>query len=206
MEFTMNATSHPVPQATLSPIDALLTRASLSPRLLAEPGPSDAQLDLIIDAALRAPDHGNLKPVRFILIRGDARARFGDMMADATRQRDPNAPDAVLEKFRSWPRVAPVIIAVAASVRSGHAIPEIEQVLSAGASAMNILNAAHALGFTGMWVTGPNAYDPAVMHALGLAEGEKLIGFIGLGTAGNAPRPMVRKVDRAAYLREWTGT
>jgi nitroreductase len=201
----MNATSLPAPELTASPVDALLTRASLAPRLLSEPGPSSAQVDLMIDAALRAPDHGNLKPARFILIRGEARARFGDLMAEATRQREPEAPDAILEKFRSWPRVAPVIIAVAAGIRSGHKIPEIEQVLSVGASAMNILNAAHALGFTGMWVTGPNAYDPAVMRGLGLAEGEKLVGFIGLGSAGNAPRPPLRKADRAAYVREWTG-
>jgi nitroreductase len=201
----MNATSHPAPALTASPVDALLTRASLSPRLLSEPGPSAAQVDLMIDAALRAPDHGNLKPARFILIRGEARARFGDLMAAATRQREPEAPEAILEKFRSWPRTAPVIIAVAASIRAGHKIPEVEQVLSVGASAMNILNAAHALGFTGMWVTGPNAYDPAVMQALGLADGEKLAGFIGLGSAGDAPRPPLRKADRAAYVREWTG-
>jgi nitroreductase len=201
----MNAPTNPQPESTVSPIDMLLSRASVSPRLLAEPGPSEAQLDLIFDAALRAPDHGNLKPARFILVRGEARARFGDMLAAALLKREPEAPEPVVEKFRSWPRVAPLVIAVAAKVRSGHKIPEIEQILSAGASAMNLLNAAHALGFTGMWVTGPSAYDPVVARALGLEEDDKLVGFVGIGTPANAQRPALRKVERQAFVSEWTG-
>ncbi len=199
----MNAPS-PV-ESTVSSIDMLLSRASVSPRLLGEPGPDAAQLALILDAALRAPDHGNLKPARFIVIRGDARRRLGDMLAEATRRREPQAPQAVFEKHRSWPAVPPLVIAVGAKLHAGHAIPEIEQILSAGASAMNLLNAAHALGFAGMWVTGPNAYDPAVVRALGLDEADRLIGFVGLGTPTNATRPSPRKPDRQAYVSEWTG-
>ncbi len=201
----MNAPTHAQPESTVSPIDTLLSRASVSPRLLAGPGPSDAQLDLILDAALRAPDHGNLKPARFILVRGEARQRFGDMLAAALLKRDSQAPEAIVEKFRSWPRVPPLLIAVAAKIRAGHNIPEVEQLLSSGAAAMNLLNAAHALGFAGMWVTGPSAYDPVVMRALGLEEGDKLVGFVGLGTPANPTRPAPRKVDRQAYVSEWTG-
>jgi nitroreductase len=199
------AAALPSPANDASPIDMLLSRASVSPRLLAEPGPSEAQLGLMLDAALRAPDHGNLKPARFILVRGEARQRFGHLLAEALLKREPDAPEATIEKLRSWPSVPPLLIAVAAKIRTGHKIPEIEQILSAGAAAMNLLNAAHALGFTGMWVTGPSAYDPVVMRAMGLDEGDKLLGFIGIGTPANPTRPAPRKVDRQAYVSEWFG-
>ena len=199
----MNAPAPAQPESTLSPIDALLSRVSVSPRMLTDPGPTDAQIDLILDAALRAPDHGNLKPARFILIRGEARQRFADLAVAALHQREPNPPEALIEKFRSWPRTVPVIVAVAANVRADHKIPEIEQILSAGAAAMNILNAAHALGFAAMWVTGPNAYDPVVLRGLGLAERDKLVGFVGIGTPTNNVRPVLRKVDRQAFVSEW---
>jgi nitroreductase len=127
------------------------------------------------------------------------------MLAEAHLGRDPQAPPAIADKFRTWPRAAPVVIAVAAKVRTGHAIPEIEQVLSAGASAMNVLNAAHALGFAGMWVTGPSAYDPAVLRALGLDGGDRLVGFIALGTPAGAARVEPRRFDRHAFVSEWTG-
>lgn len=201
----MNAPLQTPPESIVSPIDTLLSRASVSPRLLAEPGPSDAQLEQIFDAALRAPDHGNLKPARFILVRGAARVRFGDMLAGALLQRDPQAPAAMVEKTRAWPSVPPLLIAVAARIRTGHAIPEIEQMLSAGAAAMNLLNAAHALGFAGMWVTGAGAYDPVVHRALGLEAGGRLVGFVGLGTPASDTRLAPRKVDRQAYVSEWTG-
>lgn len=198
----MNAPS--TVESAIAPIDMLLSRASVSPRMLAAPGPSDAQLDLILDAALRAPDHGNLKPARFILIRGEARHRFAELLVEALLKREPDAPQAAIDKFRSWPPAPPVIIALAAHVKSGHKIPEIEQILSAAASGMNILNAAHALGFSAMWVTGPSAYDPVVMRALGLAEGDRLLGFIGIGTPASGNRPAPRKTDRAAFVQEWT--
>jgi nitroreductase len=188
-----------------SPIDVLLSRASVAPRLLMEPAPDDAQLDQILDAALRAPDHGNLKPARFILVRGAARGRFGDLLAEALRRRQPDAPEVLVERFRSWPQVPPLLIAIAARVRSGHAVPEIEQILSAGASVMNLLNAAHALGFAGMWVTGPSAYDPHVVRALGLDDGDKLLGFVGLGTPAPAARVAPRRPDRQPFVSEWTG-
>jgi len=200
----MNAPAHPPIESAVSPIDMLLSRASVSPRMLGDPGPTDAQLDLIFDTALRAPDHGNLKPARFILIRGEARQRFGELAVRALHQREPDPPEALIEKFRSWPRTVPVIIAVAATVRAGHKIPEIEQILSAGAAAMNILNAAHALGFAAMWVTGPNAYDPVVLRALGLGESDKLVGYVGIGTPITAARPAPRKLDRQTFVSEWS--
>lgn len=187
----------------MSPLDALLSRSSVSPRTLVEPGPSDDQLSLLLRAAARAPDHGRLRPIRFVVVRGAARAKLGDLFADATRTRDPKAQDLLLERLRSWPRTAPLVLGVVARLKKGHPIPEIEQLCSAAASAMNVLNAAHMLGLAGMWVTGPNAYDSTVLSALGVGESETFLGFIGVGTAPAAPdlAPATDTADAA----EWRG-
>ncbi len=171
------------PRNSADALSSLLSRVSVPPRLLVEPGPTQAQVDAILKAAMRAPDHGNLKPVRFILVRGEARAKLGDLFAQATKQREPNADEALLERVRIWPRTTPLTIALVAHTTPGHKIPVIEQTASAAASGANILNAMHALGFAGMWVTGANAYDPFVQKALGIGEHEILLGFIGVGTA-----------------------
>jgi nitroreductase len=192
------------PRDSADALNSLLSRISVPPRLLIEPGPSQAQVDAILKAAMRAPDHGNLKPVRFILVRGESRAKLGDLFAEATTRREPNAEAALLEKVRSWPRTTPLIIALVAHTTPGHKIPVIEQTASASASGANILNAMHALGFAGMWVTGANAYDPFVQKALGIAEHEVLLGFIGIGTAPAAydgREPPVRE----AAVSDWTG-
>ena len=185
-------------------LNSLLSRVSVPPRLLVEPGPSQAEIEAILKAAMRAPDHGNLKPVRFILVRGPARAKLGDLFAQATKQREPNAEEALLERVRTWPRTTPLTIALVAHTTPGHKIPVSEQTLSAAASGANVLNAMHALGYAGMWVTGANAYDPFVQKALGIGENEILLGFIGIGTAPAAydgREPPVRE----AAVSDWNG-
>ena len=192
------------PRDSIDALDSLLSRVSVPPRLLVEPGPDQEQVDAILKAAMRAPDHGNLKPVRFILVRGSARAKLGDLFAQATKQRDPNAEESLLEKVRTWPRTTPLTIALVARTTPGHKIPVSEQLLSAAASGANILNAMHTFGYAGMWVTGANAYDPFVQKALGIGENEVLIGFIGIGTAPAAydgREPPVREPAAS----DWTG-
>lgn len=185
-------------------LNCLLSRVSVPPRLLVEPGPDQAQVDLILKAAMRAPDHGNLKPVRFILVRGSARAKLGDLLAQATKRREPAAEEGLLERVRSWPRTTPLTIALVARTQPDHKIPLIEQTLSAAASGANILNAMHALGFAGMWVTGANAYDPFVLEALGIAGTEILLGFIAVGTAPSAYEGREPPVREAA-VSHWAG-
>jgi nitroreductase len=191
-------------QTAPRPLDPLLSRQSSS--TLEDPAPQGADLDLILDAGLRAPDHGRLRPWRFVLIRGEARAALGDCLAEAARDRQ--APQAQIDRIRAWPLRTPLLIGLGAQIRAGHAIPEIEQMLSAGAAAMNMLNAIHMLGYAGMWVTGANTYDPKVNAALGFQAPSRLIGFLAVGTAkapssgaaGPAPRP-----DRLAHVVEWSG-
>jgi nitroreductase len=183
-----------------SPIEALLARRSVG--VLEEPAPSGPDLDLILDAGLRAPDHGRLRPWRFVLIRGDARKAFGDLLVEAAKARDPSSAASLLDRYRAWPMRCPLVIAVGAVVRSAHVVPVDEQILSAGAAAMNMLNAIHLLGYGGMWVTGANTYDRRVNEALGFKAPNRLVGFLIAGTpktGGLAPdRP-----PRAAHVVEW---
>jgi hypothetical protein len=146
-------------------LDALLSRVSV--KALGDPGPDDADLRLIFEAAVCAPDHGRLRPWRFFVVRGEARERLSELFVTAARRRDPSISEVQLEKERGKPLRAPLTIVVVAKTVPGHKIPEIEQVLSAAAAAMNILNAVHALGFGAQWVTGANCYDPGFRAAIG---------------------------------------
>ena len=183
-------------------LDLLLDRRSVS--ALEDPAPTDEELDLILDVALRAPDHGRLRPWRFVLIRGAAREAFADRLVAAAKKRDPSAPQSLLDRYRAWPLRTPLIIAVGAAVRSNHAVPEVEQVLSAGAAAMNMLNAIHLLGYGGIWVTGLNAYDLEVNTALGFHAPNRLVGFLSVGTptkTATVPRP-----GRTQHVVEWSAS
>lgn len=182
-------------------IELLLSRQSTG--MLQEPAPEGAELDLILDAGLRAPDHGRLRPWRFVLIRGEALLAWGERLAEAAQARDPTSAQALGERYRAWVRRTPLLIAVGAEVRAGHAIPEIEQVLTAGAAAMNMLNAIHMLGYGGIWVTGPNAYDERLNASLGFRAPSRLVGFLAVGTPKSVTR--IERPARALHTTEWTG-
>jgi nitroreductase len=188
---------------TMSAIEALHTRESAA--RLQEPAPDDAALQTILQAALRAPDHGRLRPWRFIAIRGDALTRFGDVLAETLSARMPDASPEMLTRERAKALRAPLIIAVAARVQQGGKIPEIEQILSTGAAAQNIMLAAHALGYGAMWKTGDPAYDPRVKRALGLEESDAIVAFLYLGTNTGPARPAGTRPAVADFLSEWRG-
>jgi len=183
-------------------IDLLMTRCSNGK--LGEPAPDEETLQLAIQAAVRAPDHGALRPWRFQLIRGAAREQLGKVMREALRRRTPDLAPALLDKEQSKPMRAPLLIVVSARVREHVKVPGVEQMLSAAAAAQNILLALHARGYTGMWRTGPAAYDSYVREALGMPEGDVIVGFLYTGTATTAPPPIKRPTPDD-YLEEWTG-
>lgn len=184
-------------------IETLLSRRSVPALQLREPGPSPAQIDTAIDVALRAPDHGGLKPWRFVLIHGAARSRLSELFVRRMQQRDPATPPGKIDKARNMPLRAPLVIAVGAQLRRDHKVPEHEQLLSIGAGVMNLLNAFHAQGFGAIWLTGGNAYDPEIAAALGFDAQERCLGFVYVGSISptdNSPPP---RPERARFVRDW---
>lgn len=182
-------------------LDAILTRSSNN--MLTEPVPSDADLEVIFRAATRAPDHGRLRPWRFVTIKGDARQEFVKVVQAAAKVRNSAMTDKDMTMLAAKFLNQPMIIAVGTKMTVGK-IPEIEQVLSAAAAAMNIMNAIHALGYAGKWVTGDNCYDPSVNAALGFKAPDKLIGFIYVGTE-KMKLPAMERPNPTDFVSDWTG-
>lgn len=186
-------------------LDAIRTRHSVSPAFLEEPGPDEATLATLLDAAARAPDHGCLRPWRFLIIRGQARARLGEVLADALLQRDPAADEAALAKERAKAVRAPLVVVVAARIQPEHPkIPAVEQILSAGAAVQNLLLAAQAQGVGAKWVSGPGAHDGHVKRALGLDPADLIAGMVFLGRTRGSP-PTVPHASAADLTFEWRG-
>lgn len=172
-------------------IDLLLSRRSGSAKAMTGPGPSPAELETILKAAARVPDHGKLFPWRFIVFEGEARARAGQMIVTALRETEKVTDErAALEAARFLR--APVVVAVVSRVREAIPIPEWEQVLSAGAVCQTMLIASHALGYVANWLTEWYAYHPVVRERLGLKPGERIAGFIYIGTSTTELEERVR--------------
>jgi nitroreductase len=169
---------------------AINTRSSAA--RLTEPVPSQADLTRMLEAAVRAPDHGHMAPWRFLIIEKEARERLADAVAEARKIRTPDATPEALEAERQKIRRAPMIILVACAAQINHPkIPEIEQMLAVGAAVQNLLLAAHALGYGAVWKTGHGAYDAHVKAALGLQPTDHIIAMVHIGTplAVNPVRP-----------------
>lgn len=180
----------------------LLERHSTPARNLTEPAPDDAQLRQIFKLAMHAPDHGRLCPYRFITVRGEARHALAEVFASAVQKRDPEVTQVYLKKQKDKPLRSPLIVIVVACLSDNPKIPEIEQMLSAGAAAHAILLASKAMGFGSIWLTGDNAYDRMVCKPLGLDINEKIVGFIYLGTETSAiPHPP--KPDLDEKISDW---
>lgn len=183
-------------------IEHILTRRSVSARLLSDPGPSDAALEKILQGASRVPDHGKLHPWRFILIRGDARKTLGQVLRTAYPDQEADASPAKLDLEAQRFTRAPLVIAVVSSIIAPHKIPEWEQSLSVGAVCLNLLYCAQAMGFGANWITEWCAYNPKVRAALGLATNEKIAGFVHIGTATQKPEDRPRPV-LSEVVSEW---
>lgn len=183
-----------------STIDLLLSRRSAKAREMVAPGPDEAALRMILQAAMRVPDHGKLAPWRFIVVEKAAQDALGVAMADAYLAEKPDAGRLEIDAIRGFPAQAPVMVAVLSSVNAASHIPAWEQQLSAGAACQNMLIAAHALGFAGCWLTGWPAYAPAVTTLLGGGDGDRIAGFLFIGTPGKElserPRPQYDDIVR----------
>jgi len=185
----------------MSDILQFLQQRNSAPRLIA-PAPSAAQLQGIFRAALRAPDHGWLRPWRFISIAGERRAALGELLEQCLLARTPDADEAARTKARNAPLRAPLTVVVVVKVSEHAKVPALEQRLSAACAAHAILLAAEAGGFAGMWRTGAAAYDRALMSGLGLAASEEIIGFLYIGSRDGAAKT-IPPLDTADFVSAW---
>ncbi|HEX6832629.1 MAG TPA: nitroreductase [Rudaea sp.] len=168
----------------MNPLDFLESRRSVPSRQLGEPAPSPQQLDELLRAAVRVPDHGKLVPWRLLLIRGEAKTLLGERLATLHQHLDPDIAQAQLTKDRERFTFAPLIVAVIARLDEHHPkVPAQEQLLSAGCVAYNLLLGAQALGFGAQWLTGWAAYDRDAAALFGLSANERIVAFVHIGTA-----------------------
>lgn len=170
----------------------LQQRRSIPARWLGEPGPSREEIETLLTVAARVPDHGKLVPWRFVLIEGEGRLRLGEVLAEAFQADNPGAEAEKVAAERERFAHAPLVVAVVSRVKPHVKIPDWEQILSAGAVCMNLLNAATALGYGAVWLTGWAAFDRRVLDALGLSPEERIAGFVHIGTAAEKPTDRAR--------------
>lgn len=186
-----------------TPLSLLATRRSGKPRALVAPGPDRAQLEEMCVIAARTPDHGKLAPWRFVIVAADQRAALARVITDAYRAERPEAKRIEIDALEQFAAQAPALVVILSSPRMESAIPLWEQELSAGAACMNLLHAAHAMGFAAGWLTGWAAFSDHVRDAFGTAP-ERIAGFVFIGTPGKPleerPRP-----DPAAVISHWRG-
>jgi nitroreductase len=168
-------------------LELLKTRRSVKPMELTGPPPSAAEIDTLLTIASRVPDHGKLAPWRFILFEGDARAAAGAIIADVFQAGRADATAEQIDFERRRLARAPLVIAVVSRAAPHVKIPEWEQQLSAGAAAMNLVLAAHAMGYAASWITEWYAYDRAVLDRLGLGPHERVAGFVHIGRPAKPP-------------------
>ena len=176
---------YPTPQ--LSALEQISQRRSVKAMDLQGPGPSAEQLQTLLDAAARVPDHGKLGPWRFLCFQDQARQHFGDQLAQRFATLKPEAPDAAVAAERARFMRAPLVIAVISCVQEHPKIPQWEQFLSAGAACQNLLVAANLMGFGAQWLTEWYAYDSVIDQVLGLKAGERVAGFVYIGSATAKP-------------------
>lgn len=180
--------------------DALLKRVSCGK--LVAPAPNEASREIIFSAALRAADHGNLRPWRFLVLEGEPLTRLGEVFAGAALNDDPSLNAAQLERYRNMPSRAPLMVVAIAQAIDHPKVPVVEQVVATGAAVQNMITAAFAVGVGAYWRTGPMAYHADVLKALGLAEGESLIGYLYLGSPAGQLKS-VPELDVSDYFLEW---
>lgn len=169
---------------------------------LSEPGPSAEQVEDLIGIGARVPDHGKLAPWRFVIFEDEGRASFGNILSKIFAVKNPDAGAEQIKLEQGRFERAPLVVAVISTVLEKHKIPVWEQELSAGAVCQNMLVAASAMGFAAQWLTEWYAYDPDVKDALGLRSGERIAGFIYVGTAKDEP---VERKRPQPHVGRWKG-
>lgn len=177
-------------------LEALQTRTA-SPRLV-EPAPTAEELEAVYKAGLRAPDHGMLRPWRFLVISGEARDKLGQVFVDNLN------PETEEQKTKllNAPLRAPLVIVAVAKIQEHPKVPPVEQINATAAAVQNMSVAIHALGYSSIWRTGAAAFNPGVKEALGFSADDEIVGFLYVGTPTLANRP-VPESNIADYVKVW---
>jgi len=184
-------------------LNALDQRRSVPAKQLSAPGPDESTLQRMLASAVRVPDHGKRVPFRFLTIQGEARHTLGERLAARGIERFPDAGPAAVEKDRGRFSYAPLIVTVIAQLGPDEKIPELERTLTAGCVCFALLQAAQALGYGAVWLTGWPAYDEEVARWFGVQAHERIVGFIHIGTA-RLDAPERERPDPAALTQAWT--
>ncbi len=183
-------------------IDLLLTRRSVVAAKQSEPGPTAAELDIILRCATRVPDHAKLTPWRIQVVQGEARERLGALFANVFRENNPDAREEKVAVEYQRPLRAPLVLIVSTKINHKAPIPHWEQILSGGAVCQNILIAATALGYASQWLSEWPNYDETIKDALGITRTDEILGFIYIGSASEKPKERPRPIleDVVEYL------
>ena len=172
-----------------------------SSRFLDQPIPDKKQLEKVYKAALRAPDHANLKPTRFIEVSGTGLKALSDIFVSYAKENIENITSEKLEKYKKAPFRAPLIIILICETQSHKTVPHLEQLLSTAAAGQNILLALSALNFSAIWRTGVFAFNPKIGSMLGLNEDQKIIGYLYIGTSTEKKKE-IPKIDINDYVKK----
>jgi len=191
-----------MPTPRMDVLEYLATRRSLTAAQMTGPGPNADEQIALLRMAARVPDHRRVHPFRFLTFEGEARGAFGEVLASAFRQENPDADDHALDLERQRFNRAPWVIAVISSVNHEHKTPEWEQILTAGAVAQNLVIAAGAAGYAAQWLTEWYAYNPLILEAMGLEAHERVVGFVYIGTASCQPKERAR-MDAKELTSAW---
>ena len=181
-------------------LTALHGRVSVS--RLTDPAPDQQTLNNMYKAAMRAPDHGLLRPWRFLVVQGPARDRLAELFVQATLLDEPDTAPAKLDKLRGKPMRAPMIVVAICSPKDHPNVPVLEQQLATGAAIENLMIAAHAQDVGAIWRTGPMTTHGVVTRGLGLSAQESILGFIYMGSI-DGPRRTLKEEDFSGYFQDW---
>ena len=193
-------------QSTQSPIEFIRTRRSVQAAKIIAPGPSVEELDVIIDAGLRVPDHSRCGPWRIQIISKDGQQKLGDLYADLFARENDDATQEQIDYWRNRPSMAPCLLVVTCypNLEKIYKVPLIEQLMSVGALCQNLLNGAHALGYVGQWLTEWPSYHQDVKALLGHKPEIDIIGFMFLGSAAEPPKER-KRISAAEVVSNWNG-
>jgi len=187
-------------------VERLQRRESTSAKYLTHPGPTDDELAEVLRAAVAVPEHGAIRPWRFLVVREPGQARLSEAFVADLLAEDPNAPEEEIAKRRDGPLRSPLLLVVTVSPRAHPKVPEVEQVVSGGLCAYVIQACFQDMGYGAVWVTGKPAYSHRIKAALGLEATDHIVGFVHVGTrAPEADGRRKSRPDPAGFVAEWPG-